>query len=140
MAVPRGYLSIDGISTDGASKETFIIAKQKIDDLQKWGPQTKFYELEQVKETLGSPDAIFSGLKREDFRDSHCFSKVPATRKLKSRIEVPFPPDLVFLVFVNRDHRGCVILDWEKRRVDPDHPGFPLGWQEDFENLRWQRQ
>ncbi len=93
-------------------RETFIIAQKKIDNLIKWGPEIKFYELEQVRETLDSPDAIFEGLKREDLSDSHCFSKVPATRKLKPGIEVPFPPELVFT---------CVC---EPRSPRMRHPGL----------------
>jgi len=55
---------------------TFIIAKKKIDDLQRSGPTLKFLELHLVKETLDSPDVIFQDLKREDLRDSHGYSKV----------------------------------------------------------------
>ena len=105
VSVPRGYLSIDGVSSDGTRAATFIIAKKKTDDLQRSGPPLKFLELSLVKDALGSPDVIFQDLKREDLRDSYCYSKVPAFRKLSSTIKAPFPPDLVFLVFVNRDHR-----------------------------------
>jgi hypothetical protein len=137
--IPRGYLPIVGVSPDGVGEATFIIAKQKVDDLQRWGPGHKFLELQLVKETLESPDVIFEGLKREDLRDSYCFSKVPAVRKLTTTIEAPFPPDLVFLVFVNRDHRGLIILDWEKRKGDPDHYAHPLNWETDFERRAWLR-
>jgi hypothetical protein len=139
LSLPRGYLSIDGVSPDGTGNATFIIAKKKIDDLQRSGPAFKFLELHIVKATLETPDAIFQDLKREDLRDSYCYSKVPAVRKLSSTIEAPFPPDLVFLVFVNRDHRGLVILDWEKRKADPDHYGHPLNWETDFERRAWLR-
>jgi len=45
--------------------------------------------------------------------------------------------NLVFLVFVNRDHRGLVILDWEKRKTDPVHYGHPVNWEIDFERRAW---
>jgi hypothetical protein len=135
--VPRGYLSITGRSPDGDGTESFIIAKAKVENLQRWGPTHKYLELYLVQETLESPDVILAGLNREGLSDSYCYSKVPAARKLSERIEVPFPPDMVFLVFVNRDHRGLVILDWEKRKADPVHYGHPVNWEIDFERRAW---
>jgi hypothetical protein len=137
VKTPRGYLSIDGLSTDGSGKATFIIAKAKIENYQRRGPKHKFLELHNVKETLESPIVIFEGLKREDFLNSYCFCKVPVIQKLRQTIEAPFPPHFVFLVFVNRDNRGLVVFDWEKRKADPNHPGRPLGWESAFERIAW---
>ncbi len=139
MKIPRGYLAIEGLAPDGSGKAIFIIAKKRIEDLQRYAPESKFLELPNVKETLESPIVIFDGLKRDDFLNSYGFCKVPLTQKRSETIETPFPPNFVFLVYVSRDDRGLVVFDWEKRKVDPDYPGRPLGWASDFERIAWER-
>jgi hypothetical protein len=54
-------------------------------------------------------------------------------------IELPPPPGMVGVVFVNPNHRGNIVLDWEWRPEDPDTPGWPEGWQDDFEGVKWSK-
>lgn len=115
----------------------FIIAQEKVDNLQRYGPSSKFFDLELLPQTLGKPDAIFKGLNREGLTDPYCYSKSPSQRRKSSQIMLPPPPGLVFVVSINRDHRGYVILDWEMRKIDPGQGGHPLNWQTDFGGRLW---
>ncbi len=37
-----------------------------------------------------------------------------------------------FLAFVEVRDMGYVVFDWEWRNEDPEEPGNPLGWKDDF--------
>jgi hypothetical protein len=44
----------------------------------------------------------------------------------------------VFLAYVHGCVGGYIVFDWDWREEDPDKPGFPLNWEEDFEPPTWQ--
>src|SRR5436309_15891613 len=108
---------MSGVPPDRQNAATLLIAKKTVDDLQRYGPSSKFYDMALLPEVLQEPDAIFRGLKREGLTDPYCYSKSPTRRWKSSQIELPPPPGLVFVVSFNRDHRGYVILDWELRKA-----------------------
>jgi hypothetical protein len=137
VSVPEGYLTIEGVSPVSRGPCTFLVARQKVDNLQRYGPSSKFYDLALLPEVLKTPDAIFRGLKREGLTDSYGYSRSPSRRWQSATIELPPPPGLVFVVFINRDHRGYVVLDWEMRKTHPSDRGHPLRWEDDFEGRLW---
>ncbi len=72
--------------------------------------RTKYLDSLMIKEVLEKPLCVFGGLKRENMADGRCYCGVAKTRFLDKGIKVPFPPDRLFVVFVNdRDE----IFDWD---------------------------
>jgi hypothetical protein len=137
MGSPPGYLSLEGKDPSGDGTAEFIVARKKIDDLQRYGPEWKFDNLHILKEILGDPVVILEGLKREEVEHGLCYSGHASKRMRGPDITLPPPPDMVAVVIVSPDHRGIVVLDWEWRRECPDAPGWPEGWEDDFARVKW---
>ena len=133
----RGYLPVSGAAPDGEGTWEFLVSKEMLERLQRYGPKPKFYDASLIPEILTSPSAVFQGLNREGYEDAHCYSGIPAHRKISSSIEAPPPPGMTFLVYVHTDHRGHLVLDWEWRPVHPGQKGFPVNYESDFGRQTW---
>jgi hypothetical protein len=137
MSVPRGYRSLKGLCPTGEGECDFLVSITYLDHLHKYGPEWKFWNLRILPEVLGHPIVIFQGLKREDYDGGLCYSRRVARRFQGPSIELPPHPDTVAVVFVNPDHRGNIVLDWDWRTEDLDRPGWPENWQSDFGETIW---
>jgi|SRR5579864_473186 len=139
MSMPRGYLALSGLDPCGSGGCEFCVAKQYVENLQRYGPQWKFWNLHVMKEVLADPIAIFEGLNRSGYGSGYVYSGLYSKQVISSTIETPPHAGFVGIVIVNPDHRGNIILDWEWRREDLDRPGFPEGWQNDFGDVIWKK-
>lgn len=139
MALNSDYLPVDdGIGPYGNSDVPFYVLKTVIRELQDDGPEWKYEDARFLKEAIQQPDVIFGDLKRNGENDSFAYS-VRLTHDPHE--ENPFPPAFgrVFLVFVRLGQGGYLIFDWEWREEDADHPGFPIGFGQDFGSPTWKK-
>ena len=140
--MPRGYIATDGMCPITQGQRLFLVPQSQMADLQRKGPEFKFFDAMMIPEVASRPAVIFEGLKREDCLDCYCYCGIPSKRIIKKEhgsgtIEVPFPPHRVFLVFVKCTDKGFVVFDWEKRKADPKNDGWPESWKDDFEDIKW---
>lgn len=112
------------------------LAVTKILDLEKHGPAWKFYNAKLIDETLEAPTVVFEGLKRAGFHDAYCYSRKPSCKWVDEQTSKPPLAHQVFLVFVSASGT-LAVLDWEYRLVDPNHPGYPKNWANDFVRPIW---
>ena len=117
--IPRGFLATDGICPVSQEERPFLLPQNKMADLQKRGPEWKFYDAMMIPDVSSYPTVIFEGLMRDDCNDCYCYCGVPKKRIKKGdhgsgTIEVPFPPNRVFLVFVRCNDKGFVVFDFIK--------------------------
>ncbi len=93
-----------------------------------------------VFEVLQNPNRIFSGLCR---RHSDSSKKLCVVGKpqhwyigTKSSSNVPFPQELVYLVFLSERNS---IFEFRAERSDTEDPLSPIGWEERFVELIWKK-
>ncbi len=137
MAVPRGYFSIEGMCPGGSGTADFGVAVRDLEHFEAYGPRWKFHAAKLIPEALQDPTAILQGLKRDGMEDAVCYVTVPSRIWIRDRVEAPFPPGKVFLVFAAERPWGYVVLDWELRDADADNAGCPKNWHDDFERRIW---
>jgi hypothetical protein len=125
---------------DGGGQATFCLSAERIQQIQRFGPAWKFDNSRLLEEALQWPRAVFEGLERKGMEAAYCYSAKPSRRyRQGSTIEIPFSPDRVFVVCVQRmSHENeFEILDWAIREEDASNPGYPEGWQSDFGRQIW---
>lgn len=128
--VLTGYAPIPGICPESGKPATFLLSLEFARQVQRHQPYWKFRAIEGLAKVLAAPTHIYKGLEREGFEDGYCYFGKPDSFHRSPTIELGFPPEYLLGVSVNWDHRGFIILDWEKRRVDGD--GYPIGADKDF--------
>jgi hypothetical protein len=139
MSVPRDYRELKGLCPAGRGECEFLVPQHYLDHLYKYGPEWKFYNLHILVEILGDPTVIFEGLNRDDFEGGYCYCGQASKRMQGTGIELPPPPEMVAVVFVNPSVRGNIVLDWDWRPEHPDNSGWPDAWQDHFERLKWSK-
>ncbi len=100
------------------------IAPRLLETLQKQGHAVKQARILLVRDVLGDTREIFQGWSRPDTDDCFVYAGNPVHDYYKPNIEVPPPPNMIFLVFVLRDG---TIDDWNWRPIDPEDPTIPKG-------------
>jgi hypothetical protein len=140
MPLPSNQVPIGaGLSPDGKSRAVFFIDWHALSVVEEKGPEWKFSDARFVPEAVDVPDAILEGLKRHGEEDALCYS-VRATVDPDNDDNEALPRyGYVFLAFVKHCIGGFIVYDWDWREEDPDMPGHPLSWEDDFEKPTWQR-
>lgn len=94
-----------------------------------------FQNLRAAKYVLENVERIFFGVR--DFNEGGwCYTACPGTWYIRERIEVPFPKDKVFAVYVNpRLHVFECRAEW----AADDDPLCPVDWQTRYRGLAWQK-
>ena len=140
MPIPFDQLPIgEGLDPTGNPGASFFIDRAKVELIEREGPEWEFDDARFIPEAIRNPDAIFEGLKRPNHLKSLCYS-----------VRVTFDPDdeknqspprygYVFVAFVRPGVGGYVVFDWEWREEDPDNPGHPSGWVNDFARRTWHK-
>jgi hypothetical protein len=138
VPIPSDQIPVgEGLHPDGQPGACFFIGKRELELIRKTGPRWKYEDARFITEAVRDPDVIFEGLKRHDQQDNLCYSVRPTIDPDDEDSGLP-KYHYVFLVFVSL-HMGYVIFDWEWREEDPERPGYPLNWQDDFARSTWSR-
>ena len=137
MGVPQGYYAAEGMDVCDSGMADFGVSASLLKHLEQYGPRWKFHDAKLIPEALQDPTTVFEGLKRDGMEDAYCYASVPSQRWVRDRIEAPFPPNTVILVFASKRPWGFAVLDWERREADHDNPGCPKNWDRDFERRIW---
>jgi hypothetical protein len=140
MAIPANQLPIgEGATPDGTGRATFFVDLNVLWVLEQQGPEWKHQDARFVPEAVDVPDAIFAGLKRHGREGALCYSVRPTIDPEVEECQSLPRYGYVFIAFVEPCVGGFIVFDWDWREEDPDRPGHPLNWEEDFEKPTWQR-
>jgi hypothetical protein len=141
MPIPFDQIPVgEGLDQDGKPGANFFISRAELDLLEREGPEWKLEDARFIIETVGQPDAIFEGLKRPGQEKSLCYSVRPTHDPDIEEKDQPLPRyGFAFLAFARLGVGGYVVFDWEWRKEDPEGPGQPAGWENDFERRRWHK-
>lgn len=140
MPIPIDHLPIgEGRDPDGKPGASFFMDRTELDVIRRDGPDWKLEDARFIYETVQEPDAIFEGLRRPGQHKSLCYCVRP-THDPDATADEGLPRyGVVFAVFARSGVGGFVVFDWEWRQEDPEAPGHPAGWENDFEKRRWYR-
>lgn len=98
-----------------------------------------FKNLEIAYEVLQNPNRIFSGLKRPYSNSSNKLCIVGKPRYWyvgKESIYIPFPTNLVYLVFLNERKS---LYEFRAEKSDIGDPLSPENWENRFRELIWKK-
>lgn len=141
MPIPKDQLPIgEGVYPNGDPGASFFMDRAELDILEGDGPEWKLEDARFIPEAIKDPDAIFQGLKRPGYEESHAYSVRPTHDPDVEELN-PVPPRLgfVFLVYVRTAVGGYVVFDWEWRPEDAENPGHPVGGMTDFARRTWHK-
>lgn len=140
MAIPFDQLPIgERRHPTGEYGASFFLDRTELEIIEEDGPRWKFEDARFLEEAVLEPDVIFEGLKRPNQRESLCYS-VRLSHDPEKRESQTLPRyGQVFLAFVRVGVGGYVVFDWAWREEDPEAPGYPLGWEDDFARRTWQK-
>ena len=137
MPIPFDQIPVgEGLLPDGG-RGPFFVDRRTLDLLAEHGFVEKYHDARFVPGAVSKPDAIFQGLRRPNQHDGLCYSVRPENDPEAESDEDPGFAGLprygvAFLAFVEVRDMGYVVFDWEWRDEDPDEPGLPRGWRNDF--------
>jgi hypothetical protein len=139
MPLPADQLPIgEGRDPSGQPGAMFYVDRAELDIIEQDGPDWKLDDARFIAEAVAEPDAIFEGLQRPGQEKSLCYAVRPTHDPDQESESLP-RYGFVFLVFVRLGVGGFVVFDWEWREEDPDMPGYPVGWKDDFARRTWQK-
>src|SRR6266446_1403048 len=99
-----------------------------------YGPDDKFYNLQNVPFAVNHPHAIFKGLEREGHETSYCYVAKPVRRFINDTLSEPLRAGLVFVVFVSSN---LEIFNWRFEKACGDGK-FPENHHARFTKLIWE--
>lgn len=121
-------------------KETIIrVEPAYYERLLKYLPND-YLNLSTVYEVLNNPNRIFSGLNRphSDSSNMLCVAGRPQHWYIgkKSSSKVPFPPELVYLVFLSARKS---VYEFRAEQADAEDSLCPVNWKNRFGKVIWKR-
>jgi hypothetical protein len=129
----KGHETIMGFWPDCESKVEFYVSKDKIEHLERCGPEHVFYGILSAAEVLNAPLAVFEGLQREGQGQSLCYSGRP--QQHRQGAVMPGRPGYVFLVFVTAKR---LVYEWRWEKASVGNPDLPADYDSGrFSKLRW---
>lgn len=93
----------------------------------------KYENLRAAKYVLENTAAIFAGVREFD-DGGWCYVGKPPDWFIKPNIEVPFPDDRVFAVYINPNLR---IYEHRAEYASEDDCRFPKDWKNRYQGLIW---
>jgi hypothetical protein len=136
MPVPFDQIPVGEGILPGGGSAPFFVDRRTLDLMIEHGFTEKYDDGRFLPMAVSEPDAIFKGLKRANQQESLCYSirpeRDPDDEKNESEAFALPRYGVVFLAFVEVAQMGYMVFDWEWRDEDPDQPGYPLGWKNDF--------
>jgi len=93
----------------------------------------RYCNLVVADKVLQNPKRIFKGV-RDYEQGGYCFVGKPETWHIRPRIEVPFPKELVFAVYVNP---RMIVYEARAEKAASDDQMCPKDWQERYGDLLW---
>lgn len=122
----RWKIEFDARSPSNPDHETWKvgISPALLDTLQKKGHAVKQARILLVSDVLADTREIFQGWSRPDTDDCFVFAGNPGKDYRSPTIEIPPPPNMIFLVFVLGDG---TIDDWNWRPLGTEDPSRPEG-------------
>lgn len=132
----KAFATQEGKCPESEGKCEFKISTEKIKWLHKYGPDDKFYNLQNVPFAINNPRAIFKGLKRDGHETSFCYAAKPARRFIDDTNSEPLRAGFIFLVFVCPN---LEIFNWRFERAESGGT-LPENHVARFTKLIWEKQ
>jgi hypothetical protein len=137
MPIPFDQIPVGEGLLPGGGRVPFFVDRRTLELLAEHGYAEKYQNARFIPMAVANPDAIFQGLRRPNQNDGLCYSIRPESDPDDDEDDAPSNAVLprygvAFLVFVEMRDMGPVVFDWEWREEDPDEPGRPNGWENDF--------
>lgn len=126
--------TIAGVDLSGSGERLFKVDLAIVDAWRDRGVEAKYWDSVLVSEVVKSPTSTFRGLKRRNASNAgECYCGKPKERFLDGTPAKP-PIGEVFVAYVFGTPDGdSRIVDWDWWPEDPDLPGHPKGWQDDYQ-------
>jgi hypothetical protein len=126
LAWERSKIEFNARLPSNTDQETWKvgIAPSLLETLQKQGHAVKQARILLVRDVFGDTREIFQGWSRPDTDDCFVYVGNPGHDYRGPTIEIPSPPNMIFLVFVLRDG---TIDDWNWRPLKADDLTMPEG-------------
>lgn len=124
--------TLDPLDPYSGEKVEVRIPTDYVERLNKYRP-VDWYNLGKVAEVLGNPKRIFYGL-RQLTEGGWCYVGKPTQWVIREGVDVPFPENLVFVVYLSDD------LHVYNHRAEPADQGdllSPKNWEERYQKLVW---
>ncbi len=131
MAKDFIFKTIDPVNPSGPQVDV-ILPGDLIERFYKHTP-VRFENLRAMKYVLDNPERIFFGVRQYN-EGGWCYTGRPERWCIRERIEVPFPKNKVFAVYVNPNMR---IYECRAELAASDDPANPLDWQDRYGGLIW---
>ena len=129
-----GYRSLNGIGPLGSGEQEFFVSNKQIDHLNRYGPESRYFELQSVADVLSSPRVIFKGLRRQGKEDAICYVGTP--RRYGDGWTSPGHPGMVFLVCMTVE---WILFEWGWEKADPNNSNYPTNVTLRFEKEIWKQ-
>lgn len=93
----------------------------------------QFANLVAAKHVVENPVRIFYGVRQYN-QGGWCYTGRPAQWDIREGVTVPFPPNLIYAVYLNP---RLTIYAWTAHKVAGDDALSPEDWQNRYEGLTW---
>lgn len=131
MAADYSCLAIDPANPDGPRIKVTFPAAYTL-GLYKHSP-VDYENLRAAKYVLEHTERIFFGVRQYN-EGGWCYTGCPPTWYIKERIEVPFPRNRVYAVYVNP---RMYVYECRAELADDDDPLCPANWRTRYRGLTW---
>ena len=106
-----------------------------LDHLSKDKP-VDFFNLKTATRVLDAPNRISYGLRQLN-EGGWCYVGKPNEWWLREAVIVPFPPNMVFAIYLSDD---LIVYNFRAEYTDPIDELSPLNWAERYERLIWKKE
>jgi hypothetical protein len=134
LSKSKAFVVQEGKCPESGQSCEFKISTEKIIWLHKYGPDDKFYNIQNLPFAVNHPNAIFKGLKRDGHDNSYCYVASPVRRFVGDTASKSLSDEWVFLVFVSQN---LEVFDWRFERAGQDHK-LPENHETRFTTLIWE--
>lgn len=126
------YETLDPLDPYAGNKTKIKIPDYYVDRLNKYRP-VDWYNLRVAAKVLADPKRIFYGL-RQLADGGWCYVGKPIQWWVREDRIVPFPKDLVFVVYLTDD---LLLYSHRAEPADPEDTLNPKNWEERYQKVIW---
>ena len=136
-ATPKSWTidALDPFDPSGCSVIALRLSYAHTDGLRMRRLDARYARIMLIPEVVRHPTIVLKGWKRDGYDEALIYVGRPAKDFRSPTIEVPPPPNKVFMVFVTP--LGRQISDWRWEVADVSDPNIPTGMLERCERVLW---
>lgn len=128
------YRTLDPLDPGSGNTTEVRFPSDFVERLNKYRP-VDFQNLRTVAKVFDAPNRIFYGL-RELHEGGWCYVGKPNEWWIREDVIVPFPPNMVFAIYLQQD---LWVYTFRAEYADTNDPLSPQGWDQRYQKLVWKR-